>query len=280
MSARRASLLERSPLRVKLVAAVLLLVTVALVSAGFIAATLMRSYLVSRNDSQLADVIARSADCALPGTTATSGGAAAVPACNRTGDGHGRGNTAHPGPTVDTDGDALSDAVGPPSPFFVQYSHADGTLYGEVRNPLAPAESPPALPTMTLDDARARAGKPFTVSSKEGDAQWRVVAAPLADADGSVMVAQSLGDVEATVRRLAAVEAIVGGLVLLAVAVIGRWLVRRSLRPLEDVEETAGAIAAGDLSRRVPHDEQSTTEVGRLASSLNGMLHQIETAFA
>ena len=43
--------------------------------------------------------------------------------------------------------------------------------------------------------------------------------------------------------------------------------------------ETAGAIAAGDLSRRVePADEH--TEVGRLGLALNAMLGQIESAFA
>jgi two-component system OmpR family sensor kinase len=54
--------------------------------------------------------------------------------------------------------------------------------------------------------------------------------------------------------------------------------VRVGLRPLEGIGETAGAIAAGDLSRRVePADER--TEVGRLGRSLNAMLAQIEAAF-
>jgi two-component system OmpR family sensor kinase len=39
--------------------------------------------------------------------------------------------------------------------------------------------------------------------------------------------------------------------------------------------ETAAAIAAGDLSRRVP-DSDSETELGRLGSALNEMLSQIE----
>jgi two-component system OmpR family sensor kinase len=42
--------------------------------------------------------------------------------------------------------------------------------------------------------------------------------------------------------------------------------------------ETAGAIAAGDLSRRVePADDD--TEIGKLGTSLNAMLAQIEAAF-
>jgi two-component system OmpR family sensor kinase len=50
------------------------------------------------------------------------------------------------------------------------------------------------------------------------------------------------------------------------------------LRPLDRIAQTAGAIAAGDLSRRVtPATER--TEVGRLGLALNAMLAQIERAF-
>ena len=53
---------------------------------------------------------------------------------------------------------------------------------------------------------------------------------------------------------------------------------RASLRPLTDIEQTAAAIAAGDLSRRVPEHDPAT-EVGRLGRSLNAMLAQIEASF-
>jgi two-component system OmpR family sensor kinase len=59
---------------------------------------------------------------------------------------------------------------------------------------------------------------------------------------------------------------------------LGYALVRTSLRPLEEIESTAEAIAAGNLSRRVPAQDPRT-EVGRLGRALNGMLSQIETAF-
>jgi two-component system OmpR family sensor kinase len=54
--------------------------------------------------------------------------------------------------------------------------------------------------------------------------------------------------------------------------------VRNSLRPLTEVERTAAAIAAGDLSQRVPAGDDRT-EVGRLATALNGMLSRIEYGF-
>jgi two-component system, OmpR family, sensor kinase len=63
------------------------------------------------------------------------------------------------------------------------------------------------------------------------------------------------------------------------VGMAGYALVRASTRALEEVEQVAGEIAAGDLSRRVPV-RRPGSEVGRLASALNTMLGQIERAFA
>ena len=59
---------------------------------------------------------------------------------------------------------------------------------------------------------------------------------------------------------------------------LGLWLVRLGLRPLDAIGETAAAIAAGDLSRRVERAEERT-EVGRLGLALNAMLGRIEAAF-
>ena len=66
--------------------------------------------------------------------------------------------------------------------------------------------------------------------------------------------------------------------VLLVLAAFAWLLIRLGLRPLDRIAATAGAIAAGDLARRVaPADPR--TEVGRLGLALNAMLGQIERAF-
>ncbi len=283
------SYLARAPLRVKLVAAVLLLVTIALAVAGLLATTALRSYLVSRDDQQLRDVLAEVVQCT-PATVSTTGRDDHF--CGRSGPRPGRTVTGSAGGAGTAAGgagaggagagagDGPGRAAGPPSPFFVQFSAGDGTVSTQVLNPIRVGGEHPVLPVLTLAAAQTRSRKPFTVDGSAGRTQWRVMAAPIASGDGSVMVAQSLGPVDATVGHLALLEAIVGAALLVAVAVVGRFVVRRSLRPLEDVEATAEAIAAGDLSQRVPHDAHPTTEVGRLSAALNGMLHQIETAFA
>jgi len=81
------------------------------------------------------------------------------------------------------------------------------------------------------------------------------------------------------VSRLIVLESVIGLVVLVLIATAGYFVIRRSLQPLVDVENTAVAIAGGDLSRRVP-DLDPRTEVGRLTRALNAMLGQIEHAFA
>src|SRR5262249_32311170 len=74
------------------------------------------------------------------------------------------------------------------------------------------------------------------------------------------------------------IDVLVGLAVLVLIGVVGVAVVRSSLRPLVEIERTAGAIAGGDLSRRVP-ERDPRTEIGRLGLALNGMLSQIEAAF-
>ncbi|MCB0945437.1 MAG: HAMP domain-containing histidine kinase, partial [Mycobacterium sp.] len=92
-------------------------------------------------------------------------------------------------------------------------------------------------------------------------------------------VAIDLSDVERTVRSLAWSQVAIGTAVLVVLGVVGYWVVHRSLRPLAEVEQTAAAIAAGELDRRVPQRDPRT-EVGRLSVALNGMLAQIQQAMA
>jgi two-component system OmpR family sensor kinase len=96
---------------------------------------------------------------------------------------------------------------------------------------------------------------------------------------GTTVVAVPLREADQTLNRLLLVEGLVIGGVLLALAVLAWFVVRLGLRPLERIANTAGAIAAGDLSRRVtPATER--TEVGRLGLALNAMLARLERAFA
>ncbi|RBY92994.1 cell wall metabolism sensor histidine kinase WalK [Blastococcus sp. TF02A-30] len=131
-----------------------------------------------------------------------------------------------------------------------------------------------------LDGADVAAGDfahhPRTVRAEDGT-RWRVMSGEL-PGGYALVVGLDLEADQRAIKRLAAIEAVVGFVVLSVLAVAGNLLVRNSLRPLAEVERTAQAIAAGDLSQRVPAGDQRT-EVGRLSSALNGMLSRIESAF-
>ncbi len=79
-------------------------------------------------------------------------------------------------------------------------------------------------------------------------------------------------------QRLILFDLIVGGAIVVVLAAVGVAVVQANLRPLNDIEMTAGQIAQGHLDHRVPEGDPRT-EVGSLGRSLNAMLTQIESAF-
>jgi two-component system OmpR family sensor kinase len=187
---------------------------------------------------------------------------------------HGFGGDGSTGPQGD----------GPPAQGIDWY--AVTTLGGQVVSKgflVASGESPPKLPRhVSLPDAPSHGPERvayFTVSAASGDDSYRVRASIDPLRPGRVLfVAASLNAVNDTLHRLLLVELLVSVAVLVAIAVLGLWVVRLGLRPLREIEATAATIASGDLSQRVERAEP-TTEVGRLGLSLNAMLAQIESAF-
>ena len=164
------------------------------------------------------------------------------------------------GPTLDR----------PPSDFFVRYVTVDGHTTTVVND----SNAEPALPSN--NDVGPQ---PTTVGSVDNSGvQWRVVSVR-SPSGRLVTVAYDLSDIQQTVRSLVLLQFGIGAAVLLLLGVAGSWVVHRSLRPLTEVEKTAAAIAAGQLDRRVP-ERDPRTEVGRLSQALNGMLAQIQQAFA
>jgi two-component system OmpR family sensor kinase len=95
---------------------------------------------------------------------------------------------------------------------------------------------------------------------------------------GTLVTAIALEPTDQTLASLSRVELAVSIAVVLALLVLVLWIVRFGMRPLEDMTKTAGAIAGGDLTRRIRSTDERS-EVGRLGTALNGMLGQIEAAF-
>jgi two-component system OmpR family sensor kinase len=115
-------------------------------------------------------------------------------------------------------------------------------------------------------------------SSESGGPRFRVLASSL-PGGGQLVIATPLNEVTGTLHRLFRIELAVTLAALVGAGLLGWSLVKVGLGPLEEVEATASAIAEGDLDRRVP-GEDATTEIGRLARTLNVMLGKIQNAFS
>ncbi|MFB4317532.1 sensor histidine kinase [Actinomadura sp. 21ATH] len=230
------SLSGRTPLRIKLIAGMLVLVALGMTVMSFAGVSVLSQYLVGRSDDQLQGTIDRVVTQVVPQMR--------------------RGDIQ----------------VRLPSEMYVLIQDEQGRrrqsipAFGDAGSPKVPA------------DLEERMGEPFTVPGQGGSgAPWRIFAEPL-PGGGILVLGLSLDEVSRTVNRLVVIDLIVGLMVVTVLAAVGVWVVRASLRPLAAIEETAGAIATGDLSRRVP-EADPRTEVGRLGRSLNSMLAQIESAF-
>ena len=162
-----------------------------------------------------------------------------------------------------------------PNPYYLRITGADGSTY---EFSALGRDQGPALGTVRLDDPRIGTG-PFTVTSEDGETRWRVLLGQFSRGEGTVAVAMPLDPVASTVQRLLILTTVVGLTTLLAVALIGWFAVRRAFRPLTRIEDTAAAIAGGDLTRRIP-ERAANDEVASLSDSLNAMLARIEASFA
>jgi two-component system OmpR family sensor kinase len=174
-----------------------------------------------------------------------------------------------------------------PADYYVESTSIDGVpaqapLVGDLK--LTSDDWPPVV--KGLDAVTAVLDRPYSVRSPSGDVYWRVFVTTYDN--GSVLsVAEQLSFVELGISRMIWVDFLVGAGVLITLASVGAAIVRRSLVPLVQIERTAAAIAAGDLTQRVPDPEgdgaeptaEPRTELGRLSRALNAMLAQIEAAF-
>ena len=246
---RLRSLLANASLSVRIMAAATVLVMVTLAVMGAVGTAMLHSYLFGRVDQQLL-AFAESTKRGRPPGRRPDGRAPQVP----------------PGKLPPAGAPQL------PSLFLVEQITAGGrvqTVSGSVRGA--------ALPEVSGAQLR-HPGGPFTAAAAHDPGHsWRVLV--LAVSGGRhVVIAYNLDALNSTVTKLDAADAAAGAVAILILAAIGLPVVRVSLNPLARIEDTAEAIAAGDLSRRIDRPAPDT-EVGRMAAALNTMLGRIEAAY-
>jgi two-component system, OmpR family, sensor kinase len=239
-------------LRTRLVAILAILISLGLLVSGVLTYGALRNFLYDRVDDQLRDsqmIAARGlADSIRPGADFEFGGPHSP----------GSGGAPHL-----------------PIAAYAEFRDSSGEILARETFGGSDEISQPAIPTLTASSREA----PFTVGAEDDpSAKFRVLATPTAGG-GTLIVAVPLTDAQDTLGRLLAIEVVVA-IVLVAAIAIGAWaLIRRELRPLDQMTQAATEIAGGDLARRVESGD-ARTEVGRLGRALNLMLHRIEEAFS
>jgi two-component system, OmpR family, sensor kinase len=249
--------LLRAQLRIKVMAGVVVVTLVALVAFDIGAVATMRRYLLAQTDNnlqgaltltlpRLADIVAAQAS----GPRERHPGSAPVPAAFKPG---GK-IPALPG-AFDMEFLPLRGA-----PVTLQVA-ANGTMTGANWRISAAAAQVVARPG------------PHIVVGPGGQTQVRVLS--LRVPGGSLVAGTSLDQVYETIVRVELIV-ILGSIAVVLLIGLGVFVVlRRGLRPIEEMAAQADRITAGGLTDRVrPYHPGS--EVGRLGAALNGMLARIE----
>jgi two-component system OmpR family sensor kinase len=255
---------------VLVLAAVVILVTVSLAAAS---TAVLRSQLVAQVDRELE----QASDRLSKGPGEPPGDAPGQPS-GETGD------TPAPEPSDQPDADDPSRFPAGTGPGSAVLRYADGEVV------LAEYVTP-SLAHVALDDAQVAVLEEVPADGKAHDVDlpdlgsFRAVHQTTDDGQ-PVVVASSTASIDATVEDYVLVEVALGAAGLLAAVVVGTWLVRRSLRPLDDVAAAAGRVselelASGEIDAipRVPDDlTDERTEVGQVGAALNRMLENVETS--
>ena len=253
---------DRTPLRTKLITAVLALVIMALAVISVVSVVIVRSDLYSQRDKQLEGVFT-----SLQSQVQADGLNPEVKQFNIAYNTGGSG--------IITGFQEIGSQLSP-------LSVNSGGLPGFSNSSLMQAL--PQLPTGQW----AGSGNPEMIiaQGQSSSDTWRVIGLAVSvtsPTTGKVVTALmfaavDLGPVGSEIQRLIVVELIVGASIVIVLAIVGVGVVRANLGPLDDIELSAGQIAQGHLDHRVPEGDPRT-EVGSLGRSLNAMLTQIERAF-
>lgn len=250
-----------SSLTNRLVAATVALVAVVTILVAVVAALVMRSYLTDRLDSQLDESLNRASRVVQFGPP----------------DGfNGNGGTSDPCSTPPI---GRGQAAGSLTATISTTCGASGnqvTSSGDLRQLSSAALT-------ELSDVKTDA-QPRTINLPVvGDVR---VAATTAE-DGTVVV-QGLptNDVDDAIARFIWWEILLGVTGAVASAAAGSWIVRRQLRPLREVADTAHEVTllpleSGEVGRTVRVPERLTdpaTEVGQVGEALNQLLRHVEHA--
>jgi len=162
---------------------------------------------------------------------------------------------------------------------FIQVVGADGRLITATGN--MGNQRLPYNPELYRSNLNGRAGH-STVTID--NTPVRIYSAPIiigppSQVVGAVIVGQSLKTIETTLSLMALF--LTGGTVaaLVLAALVGAFLARKALQPIEEINQTANHIVgAQDLQQRLP-SPNTIDEIGQLTITINNMIERLDNFF-
>ncbi|MGA9276290.1 sensor histidine kinase [Ilumatobacter sp.] len=143
-------------------------------------------------------------------------------------------------------------------------------LAGDVNDPVPAPDLPPSRIIDRLDAT-------FTVDGTDGGPNYRVTVGRLDDGR-YLALAAPLDEVRNTLTALGRTLLVTLFLMMAVLGAIFWFLLRASLRPYDELVDTAEAIAEGDMGRRAIQTTPNP-EIERLTNSLNTMLDRLQVSF-
>ena len=199
---------QRTPLRIKLIAALLALVALALTVISFTSIVVFRGYLLNQADNQVQRLVGQST------------------------------NSPPPSPHQSDSYTFLG--------FVYEVVDSQGNLVSYFGNGQTLGSAGPDVPTSS-SWLSAHAGHPVTVPALSGSGQWRIIEQPVTypsqdgttQYTGTLVIGDNLGNINHTIGYLTGLDVIVSLVIMLGLGVVSVAVVRTNLRSLDDIEETA-----------------------------------------
>ncbi|MGH9751517.1 MAG: sensor histidine kinase [Blastocatellia bacterium] len=160
---------------------------------------------------------------------------------------------------------------------FVRVTRADGGVLYISGIPINKGFDPAQVSAAPL--ASSRAGT--RGERLPGGAELLIYSLPFTARDGSRFLIESgapYNTIEYTLRGLLLTLAIALPVVIAVAAAGGYWIMRRALRPLDEIASGAERITSRNLSERLPAPH-SGDEIERLALALNRMIARLDESF-
>ena len=244
-------------LRVRLLLVLIAMLAVVCAAVGWVTVITMQHFLIGQLDTQLSSAGGRAV--APPGTGQPGGSAP---------DGSGAQFLLAPGQSVGTLGARIRNGK----------VSAAGVLDSSGNLQPVPSGRVPVLASVRTG------GQPRTVTIA-GLGEFRVVGRAVSDGD-VLITGLPLADVQRTVQQIIVVELVVAAAGIVLATAGGALIIRRALRPLRRVADTAVRVSTlplshGDVGIEERIDARQVddrTEVGQVAGALNRLLEHVDAA--